>query len=141
MKTKSMIFFFGICIMGISMIGLTVPQAQQQIPEPWPVPENFKKMKNPVDPANKEMATLGRNAYNKHCRSCHGNKGLGDGPRAASLKTFPGDFSSAEFQKFPDGEHFYRTNVGRGEMPAYEKTIPDVEERWAIVNFMRTFKK
>ena len=65
--------------------------------KPWPVPENYKNMKNPVA---SDAATLadGKSLYTKHCKSCHGTKGLGDGNKAAQLKTEPGDFSTAEFQ-------------------------------------------
>jgi mono/diheme cytochrome c family protein len=112
-------------------------QAQQAKAKPWPVPDKDKAMKAPgkVDPAT------GKELWAKHCKSCHGSKGLGDGPKGASLKTFPGDFSSAAFQGGTDGELFYRTGKGRDEMPAYEKKIPDANDRWALVAFMRTFKK
>jgi len=117
------------------LFGNTV-QAQAKA-KPWPVPDKDKSMKAP---AKADVAT-GKELWAKHCKSCHGSKGLGDGPKAASLKTHPGDFSSAAFQAFTDGELFYRTNKGREEMPAYEKKIPDANERWALVAFMRTMKK
>ena len=60
--------------------------------------------------------------------------------KAKTLKTFPGDFSSADFQKQVDGEHFYKTKFGRDEMPKFDKKIPD-EDIWSMVNYMRTFKK
>jgi mono/diheme cytochrome c family protein len=105
--------------------------------KPWPVPDKDKAMKAP---AKADLAT-GKEMWAKHCKSCHGSKGLGDGPKAASLKTFPGDFSSAAFQGSTDGELFYRTDKGRDEMPGYEKKIADANDRWALVAFMRTFKK
>ena len=37
----------------------------------------------------------GKALYATHCKSCHGTKGLGDGSKAAQLKTEPGDFSKA----------------------------------------------
>jgi mono/diheme cytochrome c family protein len=105
--------------------------------KPWPVPDKDKAMKSP----SKADVAIGKEMWAKHCKSCHGSKGLGDGPKAASLKTFPGDFSSAEFQAFTDGELFYRTDKGRDEMPGYEKKIPAAADRWALVAFMRTMKK
>ena len=105
--------------------------------KPWPVPDKDKTMKAPAkaDPA------AGKELWAKHCKSCHGSKGLGDGPKAASLKVFPGDFSAAAFQASTDGELFYRTDKGRDEMPSYEKKIPDANDRWSLVAYMRTFKK
>ncbi|MCX6277381.1 MAG: cytochrome c [Bacteroidetes bacterium] len=111
--------------------------AQQAKAKTWPVPDKDKALKAS---AKADVAT-GKELWAKHCKSCHGSKGLGDGPKGASLKTFPGDFSSAAFQGSTDGELFFRTDKGRDEMPAYEKKIPDANDRWALVAYMRTFKK
>ena len=40
----------------------------------------------------------GRAAYERHCQSCHGSGGRGDGPSAASLKLPPANFQ--RFQSF-----------------------------------------
>ena len=111
--------------------------AQQAKAKPWPVPDKDKAMKS----ATKADVATGKELWAKHCKSCHGSKGLGDGPKAASLKTFPGDFSSAAFQASTDGEIFFRTDKGRDEMPAYEKKIAEAGDRWALVAFIRTLKK
>ena len=108
--------------------------------KPWPVPDNFKTMKNPVA-SNAESISDGKTLYGTHCKSCHGAKGLGDGTKAATLKTEPGDFSKADFQAQPDGALFYKTSEGREDMPSFKKKIPDAEERWSIVNYLRTLKK
>lgn len=108
-------------------------------PKPWVVPANFKTMKNPVavgDASTKAGLVL----YTKNCASCHGKAGLGDGVKARSLKDFPGDFSKADFQKQSDGDLFYKTKSGRGEMPKYEGKLTD-DDIWNVVNYMRTFKK
>ena len=108
-------------------------------PKPWVVPANFKTMKNPV--AKSEASNkAGMALYTKNCASCHGKVGLGDGVKARSLKDFPGDFSKADFQGQSDGDHFYKTKMGRGEMPKYEGKLTD-DDIWNLVNFMRTFKK
>jgi mono/diheme cytochrome c family protein len=107
--------------------------------KPWVVPANFKNMKNPV--ATSDASTkAGMALYMKNCASCHGKAGLGDGVKARMLKDFPGDFSKADFQNQTDGEHFYKTKTGRGEMPKYEGKLAD-NDIWNIVNYMRTFKK
>jgi mono/diheme cytochrome c family protein len=111
-------------------------QAQAKA-KPWPVPDKDKALKAP----GKADVATGKELWAKHCKSCHGSKGLGDGPKAASLKTFPGDFSTAAFQASTDGELFYRTDKGRDEMPGYEKKIAEASDRWALVAFMRTMKK
>ena len=107
--------------------------------EPWPVPSKYAKMENPTN-VDKESLAVGKSLYGKHCKSCHGKTGLGDGTKAAQLETFSGDLTANIYQSQTDGEHYYKTTFGRGEMPAYEKKIPDDEDRWHIVNYMRTFK-
>ncbi|HKH62894.1 MAG TPA: c-type cytochrome [Flavitalea sp.] len=108
--------------------------------KPWPVPENYKNMKNPVASDATSIAE-GKALYGTHCKSCHGAKGLGDGNKAAQLKTEPGDFTTADFQGQTDGELFYKTTEGRDDMPNFKKKIPDAEERWSVVHYMRTLKK
>ena len=107
--------------------------------KPWVVPANYKSMKNPI--AMSDASTLaGQTLYNKTCTPCHGKTGLGDGVKVKSLKTNPGNFSKDEFQSQTDGEHFYKTKIGRGEMTKYEGKLSD-DDIWNIVNYMRTFKK
>jgi len=108
-------------------------------PKPWVVPANFKTMKNPIafgDASTKAGLAL----YTKNCASCHGRAGLGDGVKARSLKTFPGDFSKADFQKQSDGDLFYKSKIGRDEMPKYNSKLSD-DDIWNIVNYIRTLKK
>ena len=52
-----------------------------------------------------------------------------------------GDFSSEDFQAQTDGELFYKTTFGRDDMPEYTKKMPDDEDRWLIVNYMRTLSE
>jgi len=120
-----------------SMTGSLDPQQKQ--PEPWPVPAEYKNMKNPVE-ANAQSLKLGEMLYKKNCASCHGKAGLGDGVKARTLETFSGDFSSEAFHNQTDGELFYKSKFGRDEMPSYEGKIPD-EDIWHMVNYMRTFAK
>ena len=108
--------------------------------KPWAVPDNYQKMKNPVASSPESIAE-GKTLYSTHCKSCHGAKGLGDGSKAAQLKTEPGDFSKADFQAQSDGALFYKTSEGRDDMPSFKKKIPDADERWSIINYMRTLKK
>jgi len=108
--------------------------------KPWPVPDNYKNTKNPVA-SNAESIADGKTLYSTHCKSCHGAKGLGDGSKAATLKTEPGNFSSADFQAQPDGGIFYKTSEGRDDMPSFKKKIADKDDIWSIVNYVRTLKK
>lgn len=109
--------------------------------KPWDIPDKYKSMKNPQEISDKSMLKLGKMMYSKHCKSCHGNFGKGDGPKARSIDVDLGDFTSADFQAQKDGVIYYQSFVGRDEMPNFEKKITDEEERWAIVTYMRTLKK
>ena len=93
-------------------------------------------MNNPTDP--KEYLRIGKSLYAKHCHSFHGKEGYGDGKKAEDVEGDLGDFSSEEFQAQTDGALFYKTSFGRDDMPEYTKKMPDDEDRWLIVNYMRT---
>jgi mono/diheme cytochrome c family protein len=107
----------------------------------WDVPAKYKSMKNPTDATDKESAAEGKALFAKHCTSCHGKKGLGDGSKAPELKGDLGDFTSAVFQKQTDGELFYKMSEGRDDMPSFKKKIAEDEDRWLVINYLRTLKK
>jgi len=107
--------------------------------DPWPVPDKYKNMANPVKSDATSLAT-GKALYNQHCKSCHGSKGKGDGPKAAQLNTECGDFTKPATQSETDGALFYKTSEGRKDMPSFKKKIADQNEIWAVVNYIRTLK-
>ena len=105
----------------------------------WPVPDKYTKMVNPVKSDATSIAD-GKALYALHCQSCHGKKGKGDGPKAAQLDTESGDFSSGDFQKQTDGALYYKSFEGRKDMPSFKKKIPEPNDIWAVVNYIRTLK-
>ncbi|HSB94748.1 MAG TPA: c-type cytochrome [Flavitalea sp.] len=107
--------------------------------DPWSVPDKAAKTANPLKGDAASLAT-GKSLWAKHCQSCHGKTGKGDGNKAASLKTKPGDFTTADFQKQSDGAIFYKTSEGRKDMPSFKKKIPDDDDRWSLINYIRTLK-
>lgn len=109
------------------------------IQEEWIVPEKYVNMTNPTDPD--EDKSIGKSLYSKHCKSCHGKEGYGDGNKADEVEGDLGDFSTEDFQAQTDGELFYKTSFGRDDMPEYTKKMPDDEDRWLIVNYMRTLEE
>ncbi len=106
------------------------------IQEDWVVPDKYVNMTNPTDAA--EDLNIGKSLYSKHCKSCHGKEGYGDGTKADEVEGDLGDFSSEEFQAQTDGSLFYKTTFGRDDMPEYTKKMPDDEDRWLIINYVRT---
>jgi mono/diheme cytochrome c family protein len=125
-------------MMGLTGISFTVMNNTD--PKPWPVPANFKNMKSAVASDATSIAD-GKALWNTHCKSCHGAKGLGDGSKAAQLKTEPGDFSKPFVQTQTDGEIFYKISEGREDMPNFKKKLPEADDRWSLVNFIRTLRK
>lgn len=116
------------------LFSFTVYQAK-----PWEVPDKYVKMANPVK-SDAESIKAGKALWTKHCASCHGKTGLGDGTKAAQLDTEVGDLTTAEAQKQSDGSLFYKSLEGRDDMPTFKKKIPDEEEIWQLVNFVRSLK-
>jgi mono/diheme cytochrome c family protein len=108
--------------------------------KPWPVPANYKSMKN-AKAGVKDTENIGKTLYNQHCKSCHGVKGAGDGTKASGLSTEMRDFGIAAVQSQTDGELYYKSFIGRDEMPNFEKKITAVGDRWLVINYIRTMKK
>ena len=123
------------------LVFLAANYTQAQDKKPWDIPAKYKAMKSTVKAGDKEALADGKMMWSKYCKSCHGSKGLGDGPKSAMLKTFPGDFSSAAFQKQSDGVIYYQSFIGRDEMPNFEKKVTSESDRWALVAYMRKMGK
>ena len=122
-----------IAVAAISLLvwgGVAVVSAQG----PWVAPADAKAMKNPVKGIGNAKKSVETN-----CVSCHGPGGKGDGPAAAALPPpKPANWTSAAVQKETDGELFWKMSNGRGAMPPW-KHLPE-QERWEIVNYIRTLK-
>jgi len=117
----------------ISMAGIA------QKPAKWVAPDKYKTMKNP-SAGDASSVSNGKDLFAKHCKSCHGKDGLGDGPKAATLGVSCGDFTAKEFKAQSDGEIFYKITTGRDKMPAFGKTITEDADRWALVNYLKKLK-
>jgi mono/diheme cytochrome c family protein len=107
--------------------------------ENWDVPAKYKEMKNP-HAGDASLEKVGKMMYAKHCKSCHGNVGLGDGAKAASMEAEMTPFNDPKFQAQSDGVLYYQSIIGKDEMPNFEKKIPEEEDRWALINYIRTLK-
>jgi mono/diheme cytochrome c family protein len=104
----------------------------------WVVPDEAKNVKNPTDATDEENMEIGEELYMKHCKSCHGKEGLGDGSKASEIDGDLGDFTEEGFQAQTDGTLFYKITNGRDDMPNFDKKIADEEDRWLVVNYVRT---
>lgn len=116
-------------------------QDEKKEGNPWEIPEKYQEMENPVSMDNKELMMVGKSLYNKNCKSCHGSNGEGDGPMARRLETPMDDFTSCDFTEYNDGEIYYMSIIGRDEMPNYEKKIKNKEDRWALINYVKSLNE
>ena len=126
-------FFIGVVLFATLFISMKFDNQQNN---DWPVPAKYDKMKNPyVD--EKDTDQIGRELFAIHCKSCHGTKGLGDGSKAKELKTKVPNLTTSEFKTQTDGDLYYKTFIGREDMPNFEKKIRDEEDRWLLVNYIK----
>ncbi len=132
---KKQIFIIGTMFIGsLILISMTLIKSSSQ--EPWEVPAKYEKMENPFASAADDDK-IGRIMYAKHCKSCHGSKGKGDGTKAESVDTPVGDFTDGSFKEQTDGALYYKTFYGRDDMPSFKKKIADAEDQWLLINYVR----
>ena len=132
---KERFYVIAILLIG-SFVLISMTLSKSIFQEPWEVPAKYQKLENPYA-SDADAESVGRTLYAKHCKSCHGSKGLGDGPKAEGLSTSCGDFTSSSFKEQSDGSLYYKMIMGRDDMPGFDKKIPDEQDRWLIVNYVR----
>lgn len=132
-------FFTLIAILVGSFALISMISSKSILQDPWEAPAKYVKMENPFASAADDD-NIGRALYSKHCKSCHGSKGKGDGTKAESVDTEMPDFTIPSFGEQTDGSLYYKTFIGRDDMPSFEKKVTDEEERWLLVNYLRTLK-
>jgi len=112
---------------------------QKSSVQPWVAPESADTLKNPFS-GDKKAIEAGKKIYAQLCAVCHGNSGKGDGIAGMSLKPRPANLTSEAVQKQTDGAIFWKITTGRPPMASYKATLTD-EQRWQVVNYIRTFRK
>lgn len=118
----------GLCIVAFAF--KILPQ------EKWLAPAEADKKTNPIV-SNDASIALGKTLYGTNCKSCHGGKGKGDGPKSAELTKAPGDFTREEFKKQSDGAIFWKVTEGKKPMPTFKKELTE-DMRWQVINYIRT---
>ena len=91
----------------------------------------------PAVPYQAASITTGATAYREHCAACHGPQGAGNGPAGTTLSPPPSDLRAHHATLHTAGDLFWWITHGRRQMPAFGGRL-DVEERWDLVNFIRT---
>ena len=112
----------------------------------WELPADADKTKNPTA-ATPESIERGKALYldkdKGNCIFCHGETGAGNEANMPRLRRKPADLTNKEHMaEMTDGEVFWKITKGiRGIMPAGERKMPTAEERWDVVNYVRTLSK
>lgn len=97
---------------------------------------------NDVDPAGDQARTISSQQavrlYRRHCSSCHGRRGRGNGPAAAYLAKAPRNFRTDTAAHRSDEQLFRVISQGRPErgMPAWKGVLSGAERR-ALVRYLR----
>lgn len=121
------------------LIALSIVFAVWQSRE-WVVPEEAKKLRNPLPPTEAAIAS-GRAIYLDKCAECHGEAGRGDGAQARMYDPAPGNLTDTKhLSTRTDGELFYQISEGRRPMPAFKKRLNEAQ-RWELVLFVRSLAR
>jgi len=126
----------GMCALAIGRVAAQEAAA----PAPWVAPEDARKVKNPVPPTPEALMEAEQN-FTDNCVLCHGEKGLGDGPGAKTIKVKPANFTDPKLQASEtDGTLFWKMTNGRGPMPSWKDVLSE-KERWELVDYIRKLGK
>jgi len=107
-------------------------------PWSWPVPEEAKQLKNPLQPTAPALKSA-HEVYADKCAHCHGDTGKGDGRDANRYDPAPTNFTDAsKLNAATDGELFYKISEGKKPMPVFKNKLTE-DQRWALVLLIRSF--
>ena len=96
-------------------------------------------VKNPVD-ATPESISKGRSSYDKACKNCHGQQGLGDGPFAPKDPP-PANLVDADWTYgSSDGEVYdiIANGVGGSSKMKGFRSSMTATDMWNVVNYLRS---
>lgn len=113
------------------------------------IPIEINKSEKDLDMANKNgsskdqrMETFsisrGKDLYQKHCISCHGVKGQGDGPEAGKQGNTPANLQKLA-REVPNFKFFISVSQWDGGMPGWKEEFND-SDRDDLVSYIKTFR-
>ena len=109
----------------------------------WDLPADAAKTKNPIA-SDPESIAKGKDLYltKGNCIFCHGDTGTGNKANLPRLRRTPADLTNKEkMSKNSDGELFWKITKGIPMiMPNGDRKLSE-EERWHVVNFIKTLYK
>ena len=96
------------------------------------------RLVNPVP--RDSLLARGDTLFHTFCAVCHGGSGAGDGPVNPKFGGSIPPLISAKARSFTDGYIYSVIRYGRGNMPRYGDKLYHREDRWAVVNYLRTLQ-
>jgi mono/diheme cytochrome c family protein len=133
-KLSSALFLLVLAAIAVAIIYAAVNKA----PWSWPVPEEARQLKNPLQPTPPALKSA-REAYADKCAHCHGDTGKGDGRDAKRYDPAPSDLTDTKkMTGVTDGELFYKISEGKKPMPVFKNKLTD-DQRWQLVLLIRSF--
>jgi mono/diheme cytochrome c family protein len=111
----------------------------ESVPIQGPVLIANQPASQPV-PSSADSIQRGQALFGMTCAVCHGPKGDGNSPLASFFSPKPADLTGDTVQSLSDDEIFMVITQGRGIMPSLAENLGP-EERWDVINYIRTLKK
>lgn len=113
----------------VAFIGNQNPQNQ---PQAWEFPVEYSNKENAVK-ADEASIKDGQALYTQCCKACHGKTGIN---KRGTL-----DLTNKKYKENTDGELYYMSFIGRVKMHDFTKRVQDEQDRWSVVNYLRTLVK
>jgi len=133
-KLPKTMFLLVLAVVAAAIIYSAVNNA----PWSWPVPEEARQLKNPLQPTAPALKSA-RDVYADKCAHCHGDTGKGDGRDANRYDPAPTDLTdSKKMNSATDGELFYKISEGKKPMPVFKNKLSE-DQRWELVLLIRSF--
>jgi mono/diheme cytochrome c family protein len=135
-KLPKTLFLLVLAVVAAAIIYSAVNNA----PWSWPVPEEAKQLKSPLQPTAPALKSA-RDVYADKCAHCHGDTGKGDGRDANRYDPAPTDLTdSKKMNAATDGELFYKISEGKKPMPVFKNKLSE-DQRWELVLLIRSFSQ
>ena len=134
------VFILGAMLLAACGGGAAPAGSGKQRPTP---PADYAGKTNPLA-GNADAVAKGKEQYSALCTSCHGEKGLGDGPAGMALTPTPANLQQAATEA-SDAYLFWRVSEGgamdpfKSSMPA-QKSVLKEEQIWQVITYVKTLK-
>jgi mono/diheme cytochrome c family protein len=92
---------------------------------------------SPGSAVSDEADMAGKAVYEKHCRFCHGEDGMGNPKMAKLLKVTIPPVTAAALAQQDEAEMLHIIAEGKGKMPAFASKLSE-EEQQQVFEYMQT---